>query len=114
MYHSFLIHSSADGHLGCFHVLYTLLQQKTKPKVCSDSKESPGYQSMLKGQTDLRPEDESSLFRNHIKKTHAFFKLSYCSGDITFSSECYSKKKNFFFHKELIGTNCKTAGKKHE
>ena len=22
MYHSFLIHSSADGHLGCFHVLY--------------------------------------------------------------------------------------------
>ena len=23
MYHSFLIHSSADGHLGCFHVVYT-------------------------------------------------------------------------------------------
>ena len=21
MYHSFLIHSSADGHLGCFHVV---------------------------------------------------------------------------------------------
>ena len=21
IYHSFLIHSSADGHLGCFHVL---------------------------------------------------------------------------------------------
>ena len=21
MYHSFLIHSPADGHLGCFHVL---------------------------------------------------------------------------------------------
>ena len=21
MYHSFLIHSSADGHLGCFHIL---------------------------------------------------------------------------------------------
>ena len=21
LYHSFLIHSSADGHLGCFHVL---------------------------------------------------------------------------------------------
>ena len=21
MYHSFLIHSSADGHLGCYHVL---------------------------------------------------------------------------------------------
>ena len=24
MYHSFLIHSSADGHLGCFHVLDTV------------------------------------------------------------------------------------------
>ena len=24
MYHSFLIHSSADGHLGCFHVLATI------------------------------------------------------------------------------------------
>ena len=32
MYHSFLIHSSADGHLGCFHVLYT-----------------------IKGETDYRP-----------------------------------------------------------
>ena len=21
MYHSFLIHSSADGHVGCFHIL---------------------------------------------------------------------------------------------
>ena len=25
MYHSFLIHSSADGHLGCFHILALLL-----------------------------------------------------------------------------------------
>ena len=24
MYHSFLIHSSADGYLGCFHVLYII------------------------------------------------------------------------------------------
>ena len=24
MYHSFLIHSSADGHLDCFHVLATI------------------------------------------------------------------------------------------
>ena len=24
MYHSFLIHSSADGHLGCFHVLVVI------------------------------------------------------------------------------------------
>ena len=26
MYHSFLIHSSADGHLGCFHVLAKKLE----------------------------------------------------------------------------------------
>ena len=24
MYHSFLIHSSADGHLGCFHVMVVI------------------------------------------------------------------------------------------
>ena len=24
MYHSFLVHLSADGHLGCFHVLVTV------------------------------------------------------------------------------------------
>ena len=24
MYHNFFIHSSVDGHLGCFHVLATL------------------------------------------------------------------------------------------
>ena len=24
MYHSFFIHSSVDGHLGCFHVLATV------------------------------------------------------------------------------------------
>ena len=24
MYHNFLIHLSADGHLGCFHVLATI------------------------------------------------------------------------------------------
>ena len=35
MYHSFLIHSSADGHLGCFHVLAiinrNLLQDRSHP-----------------------------------------------------------------------------------
>ena len=29
MYHSFLIHSSADGHLGCFHVL-TITNRSTQ------------------------------------------------------------------------------------
>ena len=29
MYHSFLIHSSADGHLGCFHVLAHFISKRT-------------------------------------------------------------------------------------
>lgn len=85
---------SIDSWMSYYLWHYMLLQQKTKPKACPDSKESPGYHSMLKGQTDLRPEDEISWFRNHIKKIRAFFKLSYCSGDITLSSECHCKKKN--------------------
>ena len=37
MYHSFLVHSSADGHLGCFHVLamVTLTRQTCVGKVKS-------------------------------------------------------------------------------
>ena len=30
MYHSFLIHSSADGHLGCFHVLAIINSMQVK------------------------------------------------------------------------------------
>lgn len=66
-----------------------LLQQKTKPKACLESEESPGYHCILKGKTNFRPEDEISLFRNHIKKTHAFLILPDCSSDITLSSECH-------------------------
>ena len=29
MYHNFLIHSSADGHLGCFHVLALNVRPET-------------------------------------------------------------------------------------
>ena len=29
MYHSFLIHSSADGHLGCFHVVMVKMELGT-------------------------------------------------------------------------------------
>ena len=30
MYHNFLIHSSADGHLGCFHILATVKSVSVK------------------------------------------------------------------------------------
>ena len=36
MYHSFLVHSSVDGHLGCFHVLamkfYQLYNKKEQDR----------------------------------------------------------------------------------
>ena len=36
MYHSFLIHSSVDGHLGCFHVL-AIANGQRKEGLCEES-----------------------------------------------------------------------------
>ena len=38
MYHSFLIHSSADGHLGCFHVLAILNNQQITEEIKKEIK----------------------------------------------------------------------------
>ena len=46
MYHSFLIQSSADGHLGCFHVLAIInsaVMKKKKRKYIVFVKNVPQY-----------------------------------------------------------------------
>ena len=40
MYHSFLIHSSADGHLGCFHVQKLSFKEEKYINMKQQSKDS--------------------------------------------------------------------------
>ena len=40
MYHSFLIHSFADGHLGCFHVLAIIILYTNNEKTEREIKET--------------------------------------------------------------------------
>ena len=73
MYHSFLIHSSAHGHLGCFHVrcvLEGLRQACAKPvnhgklaNTVQEEKEAPGkfldrLREALHRFTEIDPESE--------------------------------------------------------
>ena len=73
MYHSFLVHSSADGHLGCFHIrciLEGLRQAHSMPlnygKLANteqEEKEAPGkfldrLREALRRFTEIDPESE--------------------------------------------------------
>ena len=73
MYHSFLVHSSADGHLGCFHVRYILeglRQVRSKPlkysklaNIEQEEKEAPGkllhrLREALRRFTEIDPKSE--------------------------------------------------------
>ena len=46
MYHSFLIHSSADGHLGCFHVL-AIINTLKKEEEEEEETETKLYNQLL-------------------------------------------------------------------
>ena len=52
MYHSFLVHSSADGHLGCFHVLAMTNSYKRSDLVPWEDLEGAGGEGVGRGDRD--------------------------------------------------------------
>ena len=56
MYHSFLIHSSADGHLGCFHVNADFLKS-TEKKDLGSLRGRGRKERGMEGREERREED---------------------------------------------------------
>ena len=65
MYHSFLVHSSADGHLGCFHVL-AMTNSAAMGKTCKLKDVS--FQCMTKFTTKKKKENTMIKFPEIKKK----------------------------------------------
>ena len=116
MYHSFLVHSSADGHLGCFHVDKVLLKHTHTilflhypwlplcyqgrssfcKNLCLVSKATNSYYTLL--------------YRKRLLTTNNFFKLShnFSNGSkllwryIHTRTLITGKKIPYYFHQWLI------------
>ena len=52
MYHSFLVHSSADGHLGCFHVLAMTNSHMIPLLMADNEKELKSLLMKVKGESE--------------------------------------------------------------
>ena len=71
MYHSFLIHSSADGHLGCFHVL----------AIINSAAMNIGVHMSLSALVSLVCMPRSGIAGSYGSSISSFFKKSpHCSG----------------------------------
>ena len=63
MYHSFLIHSSADGHLGCFHVL-AIINSAAIERLLLNHANTPGF--LAPGGEEFNPGPETRLDRSEL------------------------------------------------
>ena len=70
MYHSFLIHSSADGHLGCFHVLAIINSAAMNIGVHMSLSDLVSSVYMLR--SGIAGSYDSSIFQFFKKSPHCF------------------------------------------
>ena len=76
MYHSFLIHSSADGHLGCFHVLAIMNREALIKKILIKTNKKKNI--LLNGQhiclftlknlKNKKPKEKKEVLKHDVSK----------------------------------------------